>query len=112
MKTDKQNKTIVDFDSVLKKIRDETKGNTAEKGRRFENLTKDFFETDKLYKNRFVKVWTWMEFPDRDTRDLGIDLDPLPEPDVELDMDTILDKINKSGMDSLTQEEKDFLYSL
>lgn len=44
--------------------------------------------------------------------DLGIDLDPLPEPDVELDMDTILDKINKSGMDSLTQEEKDFLYSL
>ena len=74
MKTDKQNKTIVDFDSVLKKIRDETKGNTAEKGRRFENLTKDFFETDKLYKNRFVKVWTWMEYPDRDTRDLGIDL--------------------------------------
>ena len=74
MKTDKQNKTIVDFDSVLKKIRDETKGNTAELGTRFENLTKDFFETDKLYKNRFVKVWTWMEFPDRDTRDLGIDL--------------------------------------
>ena len=30
----------------------------------------------------------------------------------ELDMDTILDKINKSGMGSLTQEEKDFLYNL
>ena len=30
----------------------------------------------------------------------------------ELDMDTILDKINKSGMDSLTQSEKDFLYNL
>lgn len=44
--------------------------------------------------------------------DLGIDLDPLPQQDVELDMDTILDKINKSGMDSLTQEEKDFLYNL
>ena len=35
-----------------------------------------------------------------------------PEPEGELDMDTILDKINKSGMDSLTQEEKDFLYNL
>ena len=30
----------------------------------------------------------------------------------ELDMDTILDKINKSGMDSLTKSEKDFLYNL
>ena len=73
MNADKQSKTIVDFDSVLKKIRDESK-NTAELGTRFENLTKDFFETDKLYKNRFVKVWKWMEFPDRETRDLGIDL--------------------------------------
>jgi len=27
-------------------------------------------------------------------------------------MDTILDKINKSGMDSLTPKEKDFLYNL
>ena len=40
-----------------------------------------------------------------------------PEPQVdttksELDVDTILDKINKSGMDSLTQAEKDFLYNL
>ena len=58
---------------VLKKIRDESK-NTAELGTRFENLTKDFFETDKLYKKRFVKVWTWKEYPNRDTRDLGIDL--------------------------------------
>jgi len=34
-------------------------------------------------------------------------------PEVEdLDMDTILDKINKSGMDSLTKSEKDFLYNL
>lgn len=30
----------------------------------------------------------------------------------ELDMDTILDKINKSGMESLTKSEKDFLYNL
>ena len=33
-------------------------------------------------------------------------------PTQDLDMDTILDKINKSGMESLTQEEKDFLYNL
>ena len=32
--------------------------------------------------------------------------------EVFLDMDTILDKINKSGMESLTPEEKDFLYNL
>ena len=44
--------------------------------------------------------------------DMEIDLPSLPEPPEELDMDTILDKINRSGMDSLTQEEKDFLYSL
>ena len=61
MKSNKQNKTIIDFNSVLKKIRDETKGNKTELGTRFENLTKDFFETDKFYKERFVKVWTWME---------------------------------------------------
>ena len=30
----------------------------------------------------------------------------------ELDVDVILDKINKTGMDSLTQAEKDFLYNL
>ena len=35
-----------------------------------------------------------------------------PTDDMSLDMDTILDKINKSGMDSLSQEEKDFLYNL
>jgi hypothetical protein len=31
---------------------------------------------------------------------------------VELDMDTILDKINKVGMSALTKEEKDFLFNL
>ena len=51
MKTDEQNKTTIDFGSILKKIRDESK-DPAELGTRFENLTKDFFETDKLYKKR------------------------------------------------------------
>jgi hypothetical protein len=47
-----------------------------------------------------------------DTPEIDIDLPPLPASPEELDMDTILDKINKSGMNSLTQEEKDFLYNL
>jgi len=33
-------------------------------------------------------------------------------PTQDLDMDTILDKINKMGMESLTKDEKDFLYNL
>ena len=33
-------------------------------------------------------------------------------PTQDLDMDTILDKINKIGMESLTKDEKDFLYNL
>ena len=41
-----------------------------------------------------------------------ITIRPTNEPSQDLDMDTILDKINKSGMESLTKAEKDFLYSL
>lgn len=62
-----------DFDSVLKKIRTESK-NKSELGTRFENLIKDYLQTDKFYKNRFAKVWKWMEWPDREGQDIGIDL--------------------------------------
>ena len=41
-----------------------------------------------------------------------ITIRPTNKPTQDLDMDTILDKINKSGMDSLTPKEKDFLYNL
>jgi len=44
------------------------------------------------------------------TPDTSDDITTQTEP--ELDMDTILDKINKSGMGSLTKAEKDFLYNL
>jgi|TARA_R110001606_G_scaffold76551_1_gene177016 hypothetical protein len=44
------------------------------------------------------------------TPDTSDDTTTQTEP--ELDMDTILDKINKSGMGSLTKAEKDFLYNL
>ena len=43
---------------------------------------------------------------------VGDEPQPEKEETVELDMDTILDKINKSGMASLTKDEKDFLYNL
>eukprot|EP01050_Picozoa_sp_SAG11_P000060 SAG11_NODE_1_length_64905_cov_182.268355_60_plen_438_part_00 len=39
-------------------------------------------------------------------------IEPTQTDDVILDMDIILDKINKSGMESLTPEEKNFLYNL
>tara|TARA_R110002050_G_scaffold13596_1_gene43450 strand:- start:602 stop:1975 length:1374 start_codon:yes stop_codon:yes gene_type:complete len=41
-----------------------------------------------------------------------ITIRPTNEPSQDLDMDTILDKINKNGMGSLTKAEKDFLYNL
>ena len=61
------------FDTVLEKIRRESRS-TAEQGKKFEELTKDFFKTDKLYKNRFKKVWLWKDWPDNDGQDTGIDL--------------------------------------
>ena len=41
-----------------------------------------------------------------------ITIKPTNEPTQDLDMDTILDKINKSGMNSLSKSEKDFLYNI
>ena len=55
------------------------------------------------------------QLKDEDYEDAtGEEITTTPEPtgEEELDVDTILDKINKSGMDSLTQAEKDFLYNL
>ena len=68
-----EKKQIITFDSVLEKIRKESK-NKSELGTRFEKLIKDFFMTDKLYKNRFKKVWLWSEWPEREGHDIGIDL--------------------------------------
>lgn len=63
---------------MLSKIRAESsKGgvvNKTELGRRFESITRDFLSTDNHYRNRFSKVWMWMEWPDRDGGDTGIDL--------------------------------------
>lgn len=61
------------FDSMLEKIRKESK-TKSELGTNFEKLMKDFFTTDKFFKNRFNKVWRWMEWPERESADIGIDL--------------------------------------
>jgi len=61
------------FDSVLDKIRSES-ANTVELGTKFERLVRDFFRTDKVYRNRFEQVWLWQEWEKRTTKDIGIDI--------------------------------------
>ena len=67
------------FDDVLAKIRAESAGkdgavNKAELGKRFERVTRDFLSADNHYRNRFAKVWMWMDWPGRDGGDTGVDL--------------------------------------
>ena len=40
----------------------------------FEPLVAEVFRTDPLYRDRFADVWLWDEWPERDSRDLGIDI--------------------------------------
>ena len=61
------------FDDVLEKIRNEST-NTKDLGDRFEKITEAFLKTDKLYANRFHKVWLWKSWPKNDGPDTGIDL--------------------------------------
>ena len=61
------------FDDVLEKIRNES-ANTRDLGDRFEKITEAFLKTDKLYANRFHKVWLWKSWPKNDGPDTGIDL--------------------------------------
>ncbi len=67
------------FDDVLAKIRAESLDkdgavNKVELGKRFERVTRDFLSSDNHYRNRFAKVWMWMDWPGRDGVDTGIDL--------------------------------------
>lgn len=48
---------------------------TSAQGRAFEALVKAFIEMDGAQSRRFDKVWTWMDYPNRNGRpDTGIDL--------------------------------------
>ena len=67
------------FDDVLAKIRAESLDkdgavNKVELGKRFERVTRDFLSSDNHYRNRFAKVWMWVDWPGRDGGDTGIDL--------------------------------------
>ena len=46
----------------------------AEKGARFERLILQLFRQDPLYRQEYRQVWLWRDWPDRPSRDLGIDL--------------------------------------
>lgn len=69
------------FDYVLEQMRRESRS-TVELGTKFENLVKDFLETDSVYHSRFKKVLTWREYAKEahvkythlTAHDLGIDL--------------------------------------
>ena len=61
------------FDGILEKIRRQSE-NKRDLGTAFEKITRDFLKTDKLYQNRFSKVWLWKEWPKNDGADTGIDL--------------------------------------
>lgn len=61
------------FDDVLADIRQKAT-DARDLGARFEVLTKAFLKADKLYADRFSKVWLWGEWPERDGTDTGIDL--------------------------------------
>lgn len=61
------------FKDVLDKIRKESKS-TTDLGTKFERMMKDFFTSDKHYKDRFKDVKLWSEYEGKDGHDTGIDL--------------------------------------
>ena len=44
------------------------------RGRQFEQICQWYLRHDPLYRAKLEDVWLWDEWPDRDGRDLGIDL--------------------------------------
>ena len=63
----------MNFKEAIAKIRKESLSN-RERGDCFEKIAKTFFQQDPHFKDLFVKVWQWHEWPDRDGQDTGIDL--------------------------------------
>ncbi len=64
------------FNIILEKYREESLSQ-RQKGNKFEQLIKNYLQTDPLYANQFEKIWLWNEFPARTELggvDTGIDL--------------------------------------
>lgn len=69
-------KNTITFDTILEKIRKESK-TTVELGKKFEKLVLDYFETDRHYQGEFEKVQMWDEWSKKNNihrPDEGIDL--------------------------------------
>jgi predicted helicase len=60
-------------EQLLEQIR-EVATDEHDKGDRFERLMLHGFRTDRTFQQQFAQVWRWMDWPDRDSRDIGIDL--------------------------------------
>lgn len=60
-------------EAVLAEIR-EVATDEHDKGDRFERLMLHAFQTDRTFQQQFTKVWRWMDWPERDSSDLGVDL--------------------------------------
>jgi superfamily II DNA or RNA helicase len=61
------------FEFIEKKIRNEFTSET-DKGKKFSDLYKLFFENYPLYKRLFTKIWHWDDWPFKWGKDKGIDL--------------------------------------
>lgn len=60
--------------TILEEFR-KTATSTRDLGDKFERLILQYLQTDPIYKERFSKVWLWMDFPKRgNLPDTGIDL--------------------------------------
>ena len=58
---------------ILDKFR-KTATSTRDLGDKFERLMLKYFTTDQLYKTKYSEVWLWIDWPDREGPDTGIDI--------------------------------------
>ena len=62
------------FHEVYARLCERWPDDPQERGRQFEPLVKRVLETDPVYRQLFVNVWLWNEWPGRPGPDSGIDL--------------------------------------
>lgn len=47
---------------------------SVDRGERFERFVQSFLQTDPTWSSQFDDVWMWQDWPERPSRDLGVDL--------------------------------------
>lgn len=65
--------TFNQYYRLLQKEYDE-KGNSSGKGAPFEKFVKKFLKTSPVWSSQIKDIWLWEEYPDKWSRDIGIDL--------------------------------------